>query len=116
MSTFFCPSCGNKLTAGDSLLVDGGTRIRYSCPRCLTEIDVTYPINIKPADYSSYVDFVYEGEELGRFIVEQNLNDYDTFEDAATAADEIATEQDGSAECIDTCSKEEGDALGYDTF
>lgn len=116
MATFFCPACGNKLIAGDSLLVECGTRVHYSCSRCLTEVDVTYPVNIKPANYSSYVDFIYEGEELGRFIVEINLNNYDSYEDAATAADEIATEQDGSAKCIATCSKEEGDALGYDTF
>lgn len=116
MATFFCPACGNPLTVGNSLLVEGGTRIHYSCARCLTEADVTYPVNIKPAEYSSYIDFVYEGEELSNFIVELNLNDYDSYEDAATAADEIATEQDGSAEFRFTCSKDDGDALGYDTF
>jgi len=118
MKYIVCPVCGQLIIPeGDELINARGVQQNWSCDHCGTQIQTAVPfdqykLNRSAADWK---DFLFTGES-GEFLVELDLNNYDTFEDALVAATEVATENDSCPEFCALMTQEQGDVSGLDTY
>ena len=118
MKYIVCPVCGQLIVPeGEELIDTRGVRQSWTCDHCTTHLDTVvqfdqYHLNRTSADWK---DFLFSGEN-GEFLVELDLNKYDTFEDALVAATEVATEADPCPEFCALITQEQGDVSGLDTY
>lgn len=112
-----CPNCNHIiLPTGESLLTPTGNRQEWDCDECGLHLETVAPLTTTAEKKAQWVDFLFEGEESGEFLVELNFSQYGDFAEALAAAKDIARTVDDNPGFCRMLTVEEAENTGLDTY